>query len=460
MTTYTEDFSGTFGTTPTNWTNQTNSSPQQSLVKTTSTGTEGDAYVDWENNGQSINGLQVFEFDTPGSLSLGTDAPIEVLVKHWIKTGASIDIIPIALFTDGDAGNTSGYAIKVDWGGAAYGQVDLVEYLSGGINAVLGTDSTSTIPSEGAWWWFWIKVDGSSNFEVKFWQDGNSRPGTANITATDTTITSGFVGIGRFSFHEVQRWDYLVVGTGGDQALMPGESAGDTTAPTYSVNPALNSKTATSITVDATASDETDASVNHYAVAVANGAAAPSPAQIAAGQDSTGSAALASGSDLAVTNGVEGSIVLSGLTASTNYDIYYTVGDSSSNYAAAQKLDVKTKAEVSSASIAADGLTVTINFTEAMTTGAGGSGGFALSSGETLTYSSGDSTSSVEFTASDAIEKGASPTLEYTQPGDGWQTLSLEWLDSFSGQEITNNSNWGPGATVIPMYYRILLGGN
>lgn len=119
---------------------------------------------------------------------------------------------------------------------------------------------------------------------------------------------------------------------------------GDTTAPTYSSNPALDSVTATSVTVVATAADETDALVNHYAVAVSNDASAPSAAQIKAGQDSTGAGAIASGSDLAVDNGVEASITLTGLTASTPYDIYWTCEDLSGNLAAPQKVDATTNA--------------------------------------------------------------------------------------------------------------------
>ena len=105
----------------------------------------------------------------------------------------------------------------------------------------------------------------------------------------------------------------------------------DSTAPTYSVNPAQDTITDTSVTIDATAADETDATVSHYAVVVADGATAPSGAQVAAGQDSTGSAAIASGNDTGVSNGAEGSIVMSGLTASTAYDVYHIVQDSTPN---------------------------------------------------------------------------------------------------------------------------------
>lgn len=187
--------------------------------------------------------------------------------------------------------------------------------------------------------------------------DGTDRVGTATDTAVNPSTTAGtlvtwdltddvaavyaatadypawlFEWTGTTDFTG-RTWDSAEATDGNrPELILVFAAGGDTTAPTCSVSPAEDSVTSSSITVDATCSDETDASVNHYAVAVADAAAAPSPAQIAAGQDSTGSAALAACSDLAVTNAAEGQCALTGLSASTAYDVYYTVGDSAPNY--------------------------------------------------------------------------------------------------------------------------------
>lgn len=128
-----------------------------------------------------------------------------------------------------------------------------------------------------------------------------------------------------------------------------GGSPADTTAPTYSSNPAESTTGADQTTCVATASDETDSTVDHYAVVVANGATAPNATQIQAGQDSTGSAAIASGSDTGVSNGAEASINLTGLSSVTAYDVYWTVVDSSGNAATPQRIDITTTASGPSA---------------------------------------------------------------------------------------------------------------
>jgi hypothetical protein len=120
--------------------------------------------------------------------------------------------------------------------------------------------------------------------------------------------------------------------------------AGDVTPPGYDTVPAVDNVNELLITVDATATDVGSANVNHYAVLVANDAAAPSPAQVVAGQNSTGAAALDADSSLAVANGVEAQLVLTGINTVTPYDVYYVIGDATGNLSAVTKLDATTGA--------------------------------------------------------------------------------------------------------------------
>lgn len=144
------------------------------------------------------------------------------------------------------------------------------------------------------------------------------------VTATGTKTGTAAAASGSFS--------HVAFG------LAAAAAVSDTTAPTYGTAPAVDSFTNTTITVDATASDETAANVNHYAAVVANDATAPTPAQVVAG---TGGGILAAGSDLAVANAAEGSITITGLTQNTAYDIYYVVSDGTNN-STATKLDQTT----------------------------------------------------------------------------------------------------------------------
>lgn len=98
---------------------------------------------------------------------------------------------------------------------------------------------------------------------------------------------------------------------------------------------------------------------------------------------------------------------------------------------------------LASATIDATGLILTLVFNEAVD----GHAGFTLSSagGRTLTYTSGDGTTSKVFAISSAVTSDLSPTLNYT-PGDV-EDLSPEGPNAmliFSAAEITNGSEVEP----------------
>lgn len=222
------------------------------------------------------------------------------------------------------------------------------------------------------------------------------------------------------------------------------ETVADETAPTYGTTPALHDRTATTITVDATATDAASSTVNHYAVAVANGASAPSATQVAAGQNAAGSAALAAGNDLAVANGAEGSITLTGLSPSTDYDVYYVVGDAVPNYTTPVLINVRMRATITAATVNAAGTQITLTATESLSAGAGGSGGFTLNlsgGAVTMTLASGLPGSSPVYNLSRNVVQGETGDLDFTQPGDGLQTTTGSiWVLSFADLAVTNNS--------------------
>lgn len=103
---------------------------------------------------------------------------------------------------------------------------------------------------------------------------------------------------------------------------------------------------------------------------------------------------------------------------------------------------------LSSATIPTGGTTLVLAFNEAVTPGAGGSTGWALSlsSGSvTATYASGAGTSSLTYNLSGTVYSGTTGTVSYTQPGNGIEDGTGNDLTTLTGFSITNNSTQGGG---------------
>ncbi|MFV3078023.1 DUF4347 domain-containing protein, partial [Niveispirillum fermenti] len=102
----------------------------------------------------------------------------------------------------------------------------------------------------------------------------------------------------------------------------------DTTPPTFDVAPSVGSATTDGFTPSASL----DEAGTVYYVVVANNATAPTAAQVKAGQDSTGAVALKSGNSTANSGNFDSSFsAVTGLTAGTDYDVYFVAEDSAGN---------------------------------------------------------------------------------------------------------------------------------
>jgi hypothetical protein len=122
----------------------------------------------------------------------------------------------------------------------------------------------------------------------------------------------------------------------------------DTTAPTISAG-SITNITATGFDINITASE----SSTHYYVVVADGATVPSVAQIIAGQNASGVAAVDSGNDI----GVSTIQTASGLTASTAYDIHVVAVDGAGNQSAINSEDATTTSSTSQVTLEEVGAT-------------------------------------------------------------------------------------------------------
>ena len=92
--------------------------------------------------------------------------------------------------------------------------------------------------------------------------------------------------------------------------------------------------------------------------------------------------------------------------------------------------------------INAAGTQITLVFSEAVTVGGGGSGGFALTmSGGAVTMSSPTGSGTTRtYTLSRLVAGTETGTISYTQPGNGYEDSVFQDVASFSGQAVSNNS--------------------
>lgn len=90
-----------------------------------------------------------------------------------------------------------------------------------------------------------------------------------------------------------------------------------------------------------------------------------------------------------------------------------------------------------------DGTTFVLTLSEAITIGAGGSGGVVVTGSITgasaTTYASGDTTASLTYTTTETFVTGETITVAYTQPGNGLEDSGGDDLASFTSQAVTNS---------------------
>ena len=148
-----------------------------------------------------------------------------------------------------------------------------------------------------------------------------------------------------------------------------------------------------------------------------------------------------------------GTTVSSACDTDIQYNCMSTDGTNYSNngvisYQMADNSD-STTPTMSTQAIGADGRTVTFTFSEAVTIGAGGSGGFVLTNGDSeeiaLIYVSGAGSTTLTYQSSVCIPSTDTFTagLVYTQPTDGIEDMAGLDLASFTGagaKTVTNGS--------------------
>ncbi|MCF7676221.1 MAG: hypothetical protein K9N23_05155 [Akkermansiaceae bacterium] len=212
----------------------------------------------------------------------------------------------------------------------------------------------------------------------------------------------------------------------------------DTTPPSWIAGwPQAAPLSPTALTVRAKA-DETGTA---YYVVLADGAAAPSAAQVKAGNDSTNSVALASGS-LALTANTEATGPVTDLTAATTYNVYFVAEDAVPNLQASP-LMVSASTGIGSATITWGAATNIAGVSDIDSSGLANIAGanFGVTTGTTTPVNNGSV--DVEFKS---LASGQSAALS----NGITVAASSDWV------------NWGPagGNSSIPGNFGIVLDSN
>jgi hypothetical protein len=110
-----------------------------------------------------------------------------------------------------------------------------------------------------------------------------------------------------------------------------------------------------------------------------------------------------------------------------------------------------------SASVASDGITLSVVYDEAISTGASGHTGVSVSASGgavTPTYSSGLGSSTLVYTLDRTIDATETLTTSYTQPGAGYKDSDDLNVDTYSGLAVTNGSIQD---TIAPTYVSSMI---
>jgi hypothetical protein len=98
---------------------------------------------------------------------------------------------------------------------------------------------------------------------------------------------------------------------------------------------------------------------------------------------------------------------------------------------------------LSTATVGTNGTSLTFAFSETVSIGAGGNGGFTISpsgGAATVSYTSGSGSSSLVYTINRTILQGETFTFAYTQPGNGVEDAAGNDLATITSTSGTNNS--------------------
>lgn len=158
----------------------------------------------------------VATWDQAGSI----DGDVQLLVR-WLVTSANDDIgfhARCFICVGGAADDEDAYYAGHTVNGDSRNQT-LQRYV--GAASTTMQQAAKTL-STNTWYYTRIEKTGTT-IRSRTWADGDSEPGDWDLSVTDANLSGGNVGVGQFETDVNTLWvSYMAVGTGGDNAPMPG----------------------------------------------------------------------------------------------------------------------------------------------------------------------------------------------------------------------------------------------
>ena len=449
---------------------------------TATTNENADLYVLVLPEGGAVpTAAEVKAGSSTGSIVAGSDIAAEtvksVTISSSITSETNYDVYVVA---EDASGNLQATATVVevttpDVTGPGYDEAPA----SGNVTGT-GFDITATFDEDCTFYGV-VVADGATAPSAAQIEAGNDSTDSSALDSDSQAMTALSGGQMEFTgLSSETAYDCYVVGkdsAGNYSTVVKVDvTTADVTPPTFSVAAAAASVTASGLTATATLNENGDM----WAVVVADGATAPSVAQVKAGNDSTDSSALASGSDLA--SSTAKSIALTGLSASTAYDLYVVASDESSNdQAAVTKVDFTTSAAagyvMTRGAVGGNGqleLSMSSNFYIAsnhawvgfkMKTGTltGGSAQslidvaygsndnwkLEINTSKQLQITYGDGDDPYSFTGSTTLANDTEYTIVVDKSGGTWSILVDDVAESLSGDTGETLSNNAGGTIVV-----------
>lgn len=150
---------------------------------------------------------------------LGTQSgDVEIVAKmYWSQSNPS-HAHYLVIYGGGSSGSEDGYVLRVrdnfraiyiqKWVGGTDTDLANTGYVSAGLpNATLS----------GQLYWARFQISGTT-LRGRIWLDGEAEPGTWHVSATDSDLSSGWVGVATIESSIDYWWDLVGVGTAGESA--------------------------------------------------------------------------------------------------------------------------------------------------------------------------------------------------------------------------------------------------
>jgi len=168
------------GLQPTGWTERWNTG-DASAILVAEAGLQGGRVLRLDH---STNNIYAVSWD-----DIGDVVDVEVLAKvRWLDQLASV--MRIYIRGSGDAADETGYFVSFQ---ANLNQVVLYKHI-GGVNTQIGTALLKTL-SQNTWYWVRFRAVGTA-LKYSVWLDSGSEPVSWEKEETDSSIDSGWVGLG------------------------------------------------------------------------------------------------------------------------------------------------------------------------------------------------------------------------------------------------------------------------